>query len=77
MKKAHTLHGFLSFFCDFWTQVQIAESQPSPYHKSKSKNKGKRHRPVMSGGTPAFVCEVFEVDVSMKDVVDFGEAEDT
>ncbi|XP_076446239.1 bridge-like lipid transfer protein family member 1 isoform X6 [Babylonia areolata] len=57
-------------------KIQIAESQASPHHKGKGKGKGKRHLLNMNAGTPAFVCEGFEVDVSMKDVVDFGEEQD-
>lgn len=56
-------------------QIQIAESQPSPYHRSRGKGKGRRQHLNVNSGTPAFVCEGFDVDISMKDVVDFGDAE--
>ena len=53
-------------------KIQIAESEAS-CSKYKAFDAGKRVRMDWNVSSPAFLCEGFAVNVSMKDVVDFGE----
>ncbi|XP_071088521.1 bridge-like lipid transfer protein family member 1 [Haliotis cracherodii] len=55
-------------------KIQIAESEAS-YSKGSHKGKGKskKYRLNMNAGNSAFSCEGFGVNISMKDVVDFGQ----
>lgn len=55
-------------------KIQIAESEAS-YSKGshKVKGKSKKYRLNMNAGNSAFSCEGFGVNISMKDVVDFGQ----
>ncbi|GFS00731.1 hypothetical protein ElyMa_001078900 [Elysia marginata] len=70
------LQGHITTF-----KILIAESEARPgeghqpsQHPSKGKGRGKRsfnHRGLQE--SPAFQCERFDVNVSLEDVVDFGE----
>ncbi|XP_041357043.1 transmembrane protein KIAA1109-like isoform X2 [Gigantopelta aegis] len=64
-------HLFLQIHLD-QLKIQIAESEAS-CSKYKSFDARKRVKMNWNTSNPAFLCEGFAVNVSMKDVMDFGE----
>ncbi|XP_035828649.1 transmembrane protein KIAA1109 homolog isoform X2 [Aplysia californica] len=66
-------------FNTFKILIAESEARPSPqsHHSSKGKGRGKRSILKMQMESAAFQCENFDVNVSLKDVVDFSEGEES